>query len=57
MLRVRLSLALAAACVTASAAGAVDLSKIERTISKEPAYKNKPKYGLLAFGEQGKTRV
>jgi len=42
MLRVRLSLALAAACVTASAAGAADLSKIERAIAKEPAYKNKP---------------
>jgi hypothetical protein len=57
MLRVRLSLTLAAVCITVTAAGAADLSKIERALAKEPAYKNKPKYCLLVFGEQAKTRV
>ncbi len=36
---------------------AVDLTKIDRTIAKEPAYKNKPKYCLLVFGQEAKTRV
>jgi hypothetical protein len=37
---------------------AADLAKIERTIGKEPAYRTKaPKYGLLAFGPEGKDRV
>src|SRR5262249_8147594 len=34
-----------------------DLTKIERTIAKEPAYKSKPKYCLLVFGPEAKTRV
>jgi hypothetical protein len=39
-------------------ASAVDLSKIDRTIKKEPAYKTKtPKYCLLVFGAEAKTRV
>jgi hypothetical protein len=38
-------------------AQAVDLSDIDRTIAKEPAYKNKPKYCLLVFGPEAKTRV
>ncbi len=29
---------------------AADLTKIDRTIAKEPAYKGKPKYCLLVFG-------
>jgi hypothetical protein len=36
---------------------AVDLAKIDRTIAKEPAYKAKPKYCLLVFGPEGKTRI
>ena len=37
---------------------AVDLTKIDRTIKKEPAYKTKtPKYCLLVFGAEAKTRV
>ena len=37
---------------------AADLVKIERTIAKEPAYQTKaPKYCLLVFGLQAKTRV
>jgi hypothetical protein len=38
-------------------ATAADLSKIERTIRKEPEYKTKPRYGLLVFGPEAKTRV
>jgi hypothetical protein len=36
---------------------AVDLTKIDRTIAKEPAYMSKPKYCLLVFGAEAKTRV
>ena len=34
-----------------------DLSKIDRTIRKEPAYKGKPEYALLVFGPDAKKRV
>jgi len=40
-----------------NAALAVDLTKIDRTIRKEPAYQGKPKYCLLVFGPEAKTRV
>jgi hypothetical protein len=36
---------------------ATDLSKVDRTIAKEPTYKSKPKYCLLVFGPEAKTRV
>jgi hypothetical protein len=35
----------------------VDLSKIGRKIVKEPVYRSKPKYCLLVFGPEAKTRV
>jgi RNA polymerase sigma factor (sigma-70 family) len=38
-------------------AGAADLSKVDRTFKKEPAYKAGPKYCLLAFGPGAKQRV
>jgi hypothetical protein len=38
-------------------AESADLSKIDRTIKKEPAYKGKPRYCLLVFGREAKTRV
>jgi hypothetical protein len=39
-------------------AAGVDLSKIERRIVREPVYETgKPKYCLLVFGPQAKTRV
>src|SRR5437016_992999 len=38
-------------------ARAVDLTKIERTIAKEPAYQGKAKYCLLVFGAEAKTCV
>ncbi len=36
---------------------AVDLTKIERSIRKETAYQDKPKYCLLVFGPEATTRV
>src|SRR5437870_13912675 len=38
---------------------AADLSKIDRTIGKEPVYESesKPKYCLVVFGPEAKTRV
>jgi hypothetical protein len=38
-------------------ANAADLSKVDRTIKKEPAYQGKPKYCLLVFGPEAKARV
>lgn len=38
-------------------APAADLSKIERAIRKEPAYKGKPRYCLLVFGPEAKQKV
>src|SRR5262245_13164958 len=36
---------------------AVDLTKIDRSISKEPAYRGKPRYGLLVLGRKAETRI
>ena len=46
-------------CVTfGQPAVAADLSKIDRTIAKEPAYQSKaPCYCLLVFGPEAKTRI
>jgi hypothetical protein len=42
----------------AAAAGAADLTKIDRTIAREPAYKTRnPKYCLVVFGPEAKQRV
>jgi hypothetical protein len=38
-------------------ASAAELSKVDRTIKKEPAYKGKPKYCLLVFGPEAKTKI
>jgi hypothetical protein len=35
----------------------VDLSKVDRAIKKEPAYRSKPQYCLLLFGRQAETRI
>jgi hypothetical protein len=43
--------------VWAAAAGAADLTKVDRTLKKEPAYQGKPKYCLLVFGPEAKHRV
>src|SRR5207249_1396798 len=42
--------------VTCSLAGAADVTKIERTLVKEPVYKTQPKYCLLVFGPEPKSR-
>jgi hypothetical protein len=39
-----------------SPAWAADLTKIDRTIAKEPAYKGAPKYCLLVFGPEAQYR-
>ncbi len=50
--------ALTAAFFLGSSHGqAADLAKIERKIAKEPIYKGKPKYCLLVFGPEAKTRI
>src|SRR5262249_45588108 len=49
--------ALVLASGASASAWAADLTKIDRTIAKEPAYKSKPKYCLLVFGPAAKTRV
>ena len=36
---------------------AADLEKIPRKLVKEPAYRTSPKYCLLVFGPEGKTRI
>src|SRR5262245_60585571 len=38
-------------------APAADLTRIERRLLREPVYKGRPKYCLLVFGPQAKTRV
>jgi hypothetical protein len=54
-MRMLMSLAmLLSASATASAA---DLTTIDRNIKKEPTYNGKPKYCLLVFGPEAKTRV
>lgn len=53
----RLLAALASLAIAVPAAGA-DLKKIDRTVAKEPIYQTKsPKYCLLVFGPEAKTRV
>jgi hypothetical protein len=43
---------------TAGPAPAADLTKIDRRIAREPAYRSKaPRYCLLVFGPEAKTRV
>ncbi len=49
--------ALLLASGTAVTARGADLTKIDRTIAKQPAYKNKPKYCLVVFGPEAKSRV
>jgi hypothetical protein len=38
-------------------AQAADLSKVDRSIGKEPAYQAKPKYCLVVFGPEARARV
>src|SRR5262249_49765639 len=41
----------------APSAFAIDLTKIDRTIHKEPAYRTKPRYALLVLGPMAETRI
>jgi hypothetical protein len=45
------------AALLPAAAAAADLSKIDRTLRKEPKYENSPKYCLLVFGPKADFRV
>src|SRR5262245_44214074 len=54
LMRLAVSMLRLAACGSASAA---DLSKVDRTIAKEPKYAGKPSYCLLVFGAEAKHRV
>ncbi len=38
-------------------AQAVDYSKVDRTLGKEPAYEKSPRYALLLFGPEAKLRL
>jgi hypothetical protein len=50
--------ALLVASAPAVNARGADLTKIDRAIAKEPAYRSKtPKYGLLVFGPEAKSRA
>lgn len=42
---------------TAASGWGADLTKIDRTILKEPVYQGKPEYCLLVFGPEAQTRV
>jgi hypothetical protein len=45
-------------CFSAISVGAADLTKIERSITKEPVYQSKARrYCLLVLGEKAKTRI
>ncbi len=43
--------------LSSTASTAVDLTSIQRKIVKEPAYRSQPKYCLLVFGLEAKTRI
>lgn len=54
----RVALALVAFLWFAAAAWSADLTKIDRSVLKEPVYKTKsPEYCLLVFGPEAKTKV
>jgi hypothetical protein len=53
----RLWAALSVMLLSASTAAAADLTKVDRTVVREPAYQSKPKYCLLVFGPEARTRV
>jgi hypothetical protein len=58
MVELRMAGALIVALLWTSQAYAVDLTKIDRTIAREPKYESKsPTYGLMVFGPEAKHRV
>jgi hypothetical protein len=57
MNRSRLLAGLACIFFGAASLSAADLTRIDRKIAREPAYKSKPKYCLLVFGPEAQTHV
>src|SRR5581483_1394367 len=57
MLALRFCSLLMVSVICSVASGAVDLTTIERKLVREPAYRSKPRYCLLALGPEAKTRV
>ncbi|MBI3461532.1 MAG: hypothetical protein HY000_00510 [Planctomycetes bacterium] len=53
----RFLMPLACVALMAFPSWAADLTKIDRKIAKEPAYRAQPKYCLLVFGPEARTRV
>jgi hypothetical protein len=56
-MRSRVGWALTVVLCVSAASEAADLGKIDRTPGKEPHYQGLPKYCLLVFGPEAKTRV
>lgn len=56
-MNVRSLLATLMFCGLALPASAADLSKIPRTIAREPVYHGQPRYCLLVFGKDAATRI
>lgn len=50
-------LAVLALAVGGTSSFAADLTKIDRTIAKEPAYQSKPQYCLVVLGPEAKSRM
>ena len=57
MLSPRLASMVTVLVFSTAASAAVDLTTIPRRIVKEPAYRSRPKYCLLVFGREAKTRI
>src|SRR5262245_14914174 len=58
VMRVFSALSVAIGLALSGRAAAVDLTRIDRSLRKEPAYQSKtPQYCLLVFGPQAKVRV
>jgi hypothetical protein len=53
----RFTAAVACMLLLAAPMSAAELTQIDRKITKEPVYKSNPKYCLLVFGPEAKTRV
>jgi hypothetical protein len=45
------------ACLLGSPAIALEYDQIDRTIQRQPDYRTQPKYALLVFGKEAKSRV
>jgi hypothetical protein len=57
MIRSHLPTALACLVLVAVPLSAADLTQLDRKITREPAYRSKPKYCLLVFGRQAQIRI